>query len=84
MSISVLTLQKPFVIIKQYDYTSIEMDNPSFQFGIVSRVYETCDKFGIEDIVLFKPEDAEGFRTEGEYYFLIDENNLPFKAPLPS
>lgn len=84
MSINNITLQKPFIIIKQYDETSIQMDNTSFQFGIVQRVYETCDKFSLENIVLFKPEEADGFKTNSEYYFLIDENKLPFKMPLPA
>lgn len=93
MSAPAIILNPPFILVTEIAGDSSPLgvvkqtrSGSSFVFGTVAKIYDTCDRAAVGDIVFF---NKTGDRTQSIYYgstqyFLVDVAFVVFKeTPAP-
>jgi hypothetical protein len=61
------------------DAQDITLDNSPFLFGTIEAVNDLSDNYTVGSVVIFDATNALKFVFEGDYYFLITEDNIKLK-----
>ena len=76
MTLSDIILKKGEIMLTQINIENIFLDNTSYIYGNIERVNDLSDMYAIDDKVLFDADNATKFTVDGEYYYLVKEDDV--------
>lgn len=78
MALPDIVLNKGQIVLTQTTPVSIELDNSGFQFGTVAIINDLCDRYTVNEVVLYDPAGSTRFKFDNVEYFLTTEDKVFF------
>lgn len=75
-----VALNGPYILVSKSGSSSgLTAEQGTFVFGTVQRIYDTCERFAVNDVVLFDPTDCVAIYDGSVKYYLVNDALVGFK-----